>query len=449
MKTLLDLAQKLNRKKLTSRQLVEHCLSHIDNTDGEGKNVFISVFRERALSEADAADKARSESRHSSPFCGIPVSIKDLFDIAGQVTTAGSHVLDEQPPANHDATIVQRLRNAGFIIIGKTTMTEFAYSGLGINPHYGTPANPFERAIRHIPGGSSSGAAVSVSDNMAAAAIGTDTGGSTRIPAALCGLVGFKPTAERVPLDGCIPLSTSLDSIGPIANTVTCCAVLNAIMSGDSTMELAEYPQVGIRLGVLDGFVMENLDKDVANAYHQTLERLGKRGILTKTIHLPELENYNAHINKGSLLGGEAAAWHKPYLDSRKEFYDPWIHRRIESCLSFTAADYVETVARRRQCQIATAERTLGLDAIVMPTVPLPPIPIARLENDTEEARRSNLLYLRNTSTANALNAPAISIPCHKPDAAPVGFMLMGQTGEDKKLLSIAKSLEPIIRRQP
>ncbi len=447
MKTLFDLAQKLDRKKLTSRQLVEHCLTNIDAADGEGDKAFISVFRERALAEADAADRARNESRHSSPFCGIPISIKDLFDVGGQVTTAGSHVLDEQDPASHDATIVQRLRNAGFIIIGKTNMTEFAYSGLGINPHYGTPASPFDRDTRLIPGGSSSGAAVSVSDNMAAAAIGTDTGGSTRIPAALCGLVGFKPTAERVPLAGCTPLSSSLDSIGPIANTVTCCALLDAVMSGSASVEVAEYPQVGIRLGVLDGFVMEGVDPEVENSFHQTLERLGKRGILTKTIHLPELENYNAHINKGSLIGGEALAWHRPFIDSRKEHYDPWVHQRIESSLSFTASDYVETVERRRLCQRATAERTLGLDAIVMPTVPLLPMPISTLVNDAEESRRCNLLYLRNTSTANVLNAPAISIPCHKPDSAPVGFMLIGQSGEDKKLLAIAQSLEPIIRR--
>jgi len=447
MKTLFDLARKLDRNKLTSRQLVEHCLANIEAPDGEGRHAFISLYRERSLAEADAADTARRQNRHTSPFCGIPISIKDLFDVAGQVTTAGSHVLDEQPPATHDAIIVQRLRSAGFIIIGKTNMTEFAYSGLGINPHYGTPASPYDRQTRRIPGGSSSGAAISVTDNMAAGGIGTDTGGSTRIPAALCGIVGFKPTAERVPQQGCVPLSTSLDSIGPLANTVTCCAVLDSIMAGSSEIQTVSYPQVGIRLGVLDGFAMEDLDSEVADAYLAALDRLGKRGILTKTINLPELETYNAHLNRGSLIGGEAYAWHKPFLHTRREHYDPWVRDRIDANHSFSAADYVETVERRKLCQQATFARLHGLDAIALPTVPLIARPIDALTSDEDESRRVNLLNLRNTSVANTLNAPAISIPCHKPDTAPVGFMLTGITGKDKKLLSIAQSLETIIRR--
>ena len=230
MKNLFDLAHSLERKKVTSRELVQHCLHNIEAQGGEGHNTFLSVYKERALDEADACDAARRASINLSPFSGIPISIKDLFDVAGQTTTAGSHVLDEQRPAQHDAPVISKLRQAGFIIIGKTNMTEFAYSGLGINSHYGTPASPYDRQTRCIPGGSSSGAAVSVSDEMAAAAIGTDTGGSTRIPAALCGLVGFKPTAERISTEGSVPLSPSLDSIGPIANSVSCCALLLSLI---------------------------------------------------------------------------------------------------------------------------------------------------------------------------------------------------------------------------
>ena len=447
MKTLFDLAQKLDRKKISSHQLVEHCLANIDAEEGEGRNAFISVYRERALAEAIAADVARREGRHTSPFAGIPISIKDLFDVAGVVTTAGSHVLDDQPAATHDAMIVQRLRSAGFIILGKTNMTEFAYSGLGINAHYGTPASPFDRRTRRIPGGSSSGGAVSVSDNMSAATIGTDTGGSTRIPAALCGIVGFKPTAERVPQDGCIPLSPSLDSIGPMANTVTCCAILDTVMAGTNDIELTPYPQVGLRLGVLDGFAMEGLDPEVQSAYQSVLDRLGKRGVLTKTINLPELENYNAHNNKACLVGGEALAWHRKHLQIRSDHYDPWVRDRIEASQSFSAADYVEIVARRKAVQQATQKRCAGLDAIVLPTVPLIPMPIAELSQDPELAKTINVMNLRNTSVANTLNAPAITIPCHVPESPPVGFMLMGQPHEDRKLLSVALSLEPIIRR--
>ncbi len=447
MKTLLDLAQKLDRKKITSQQLVQHCLENINAPDGEGKNTFTSVFAERARAEAVAADVARREGRHTSPFTGIPLSIKDLFDVAGMVTTAGSHVLDKELPATDDATIVQRLRNAGFIIIGRTNMTEFAYSGLGINAHYGTPASPFDRQTRRIPGGSSSGGAVSVSDAMAAATIGTDTGGSTRIPAAMCGIVGFKPTAARVPQHGCIPLSPSLDSIGPMANTVTCCAVLDTVMSGGDSIELTPYPQVGLRLGVLDGFVLENLDTEVSTAYQRVLEQFGKRGILTKTVNLPELENYQAHANRGSLVGGEAYAWHQQYLDVRHDHYDPWVRDRIEGGRAFSAADYINTVARRASCRSATQKRCIGLDALVLPTVPIVPPSIAELTQNPDLSARVNLMALRNTSIANTLDAPAISIPCNAPNAPPVGFMLLGKHGEDDKLLSIALSLESMIRQ--
>lgn len=446
MKTLFDLARKLEKKKLSSRQLVEHCLANIDDDSGEGHNTFISVYRDRALAEADDADRARAQNRHTSPFAGIPLSIKDLLDVAGEITTAGSHVLDEQQPAMRDATVVQRLRSAGFVVIGRTNMTEFAYSGLGINSHYGTPASPWDRKNRRIPGGSSSGAAVSVTDDMAAGAIGTDTGGSTRIPAALCGIVGFKPTAERVPKDGCVPLSTTLDSIGPLANTVTCCGILDAVMAGSDQIEIPDFPQIGLRLGVLEGFAMDDLDAEVAAAYDAVLGRLGKRGILTRTLNLPELESYYAHANRGSLVGGEALAWHRQFLPERAAHYDPWVLSRIEASDAFSAADYVDTLQRRESCRRATHEHIATLDAIVLPTCALVARPIATLTYDEDESHRVNLLNLRNTSIANTLNAPAITIPCHAPGSAPVGFMLIGQSGTDRQLLSIAQSIESIVR---
>lgn len=447
MKNLFDLAHSLERKKVTSRELVQHCLHNIESQGGEGHNAFLSVYKDRALAEADACDAARRTSINLSPFNGIPISIKDLFDVADQTTTAGSHVLDEQRPAQHDAPIVSKLRQAGFIIIGKTNMTEFAYSGLGINSHYGTPASPYDRQTRRIPGGSSSGAAVSVSDEMAAAAIGTDTGGSTRIPAALCGLVGFKPTAERISTKGCIPLSTSLDSIGPIANSVSCCALLDTIMAGESNIEVEPFPEVGLRLGVLNGFAMEDLDTAVANSFDDALQRLGKRGILIKSHNLPELETYFAHINRACLVGSEAYSYHQHLLDTREEFYDPWVRDRISASSSYTATDYIKTLERRADCQTKSAERNNGLDAVVLPTVPLIPQPIASLIEDKDLSLRVNGLNLRNTSIANTLNVPAITIPCHAPGEPPVGFMLIGKSGKDRELFSIASSIEPIIRK--
>ena len=199
-----------------SRDLVEQCLAHIDDKAGEGGRTFLKVHREKALAAADFHDRLRAFGTAPFAFPGIPVSIKDLFDIAGEVTSAGSVALGNAPPAREDAPAVARLRAAGFIPIGRTNMTEFAFSGLGINRHYGTPLSPHDRSSARIPGGSSSGAAVSISDGMALGALGTDTGGSCRIPAAFCGIVGFKPTASRVPTQGAFPLSASLDSVGPL-----------------------------------------------------------------------------------------------------------------------------------------------------------------------------------------------------------------------------------------
>src|SRR5882757_7380930 len=247
-----------------SRDLVEQCLVRIEDRSGEGARTFLKVHSEAARAAADYYERLRARGAAPSPYAGIPVSIKDLFDIAGDVTTAGSTALREAPPAKRDAPAVARLRVAGFIPIGRTNMTEFAFSGLGINPHYDTPRNPYDRKTGRIPGGSSSGAAVSVSDGMAMAALGTDTGGSCRIPAALCGIVGFKPTAARVPTAGTMPLSQTLDSIGPLANSVACCAALDAVLASHTSTPAAELAVSDLRLGVLTSYVTDGLDQAVA-----------------------------------------------------------------------------------------------------------------------------------------------------------------------------------------
>ena len=230
--TLLQLARQLEDGRITSRRLLESCLHKINDPNGQGAQAFRTVEAKQATESANAMDARRKAGRAPSPFAGIPISIKDLFDIEGEQTLAGSVVLAGQPAATQDAPVIERLRAAGFVFVGRTNMTEFAYSGLGLNPHYGTPLNPYQRSTGRIPGGSTSGGAVSVADGMAVAALGTDTGGSCRIPAALCGIVGFKPTARRISRQGLIPLSFSLDSVGPLANTVPCCAVIDAVISG-------------------------------------------------------------------------------------------------------------------------------------------------------------------------------------------------------------------------
>src|SRR6059058_1378452 len=262
--TLASLADDLENGRTSARKLVDECLARIADSSGEGARTFIHVDKESAIVAAEAMDRLRRANAAPSPFAGIPVSIKDLFDIKGQVTRAGSRALDDSPPAEHDAAALARLRNAGFVVIGRTNMTEFAYSGIGINPHYGTPKGAWNRAEGHVPGGSSSGAAVSVLDGMAHGALGTDTGGSCRIPAAFNGIVGYKPTQRRVPLDGAVPLSFSLDSIGPLARSVRCCAILDAVLANEPITALRPRPVKGMRLAVPTTIALDDLDAAVA-----------------------------------------------------------------------------------------------------------------------------------------------------------------------------------------
>src|SRR6476661_5295344 len=228
---ILQLAADLAAGRTSSRKLTDEAIARIEDPKGEGSRAFMKVYKQQAIAAADASDAQRKAGLVPGPLAGIPVSIKNLCNVAGETTLAGSKALDDAPPAKADAPVVARLRAAGAVIVGSTNMSEFAFSGVGINPHYGTPGNPWDR--KRIPGGSSSGAAVSAADGQCVVAIGTDTGGSVRIPSALCGLVGFKPTQKRVPLDGAFPLSTTLDSIGPLANSVACCAITDAIMAGE------------------------------------------------------------------------------------------------------------------------------------------------------------------------------------------------------------------------
>src|SRR5207244_8786866 len=244
----------------------------------ESERPLIHVDKDAALAAGDAMDHLRKARAAPSPCAGIPVSIKDLYDIKGQVTRAGSRALEDSAPAEADAPVVARLRRAGFIVIGRTNMTEFAYSGIGINPHYGTPKSVWNRSVGHVPGGSSSGAAVSIADGMAHGALGTDTGGSCRIPAAYNGIVGYKPTQARVPLDGGVPLSFSLDSFGPLARTVNCCAVLDAVLADEAVQPLQPRPIRGMRLAVPTTIALDDLEEAVARTFERALETLSRQG---------------------------------------------------------------------------------------------------------------------------------------------------------------------------
>ncbi len=444
MKTLASIAAELRTLATTSSALVEECLARINDAQGEGRRAFTHVYADAARAQAAAVDAQRRGGASALPLSGIPVSVKDLFDVAGEVTTAGSTVLRDQAPADGDATAVARLRAAGMIIVGRTNMTEFAYSGLGLNPHYGTPANPYDRSRGRIPGGSSSGAAVSVTDGMACAAVGTDTGGSCRIPAAFCGIVGFKPTAYRVPIDGAFPLSHTLDSIGPLAPTAECCASLDSVLAGEPLRPLETLSLVGLRLAVPQSYVLNDMDAQVAGDFARACGQPAQAGAELQDIALPELEEL-PHINrKGGFAAAEAYTIHRRQLETRAAEFDPRVSARILKGRDQDEADRAQLQRARTDLTRRVGQRLVGFDAVLMPTVPVIAPTFAELASD-EAYRRTNLLVLRNPSIANFLDRCAISIPCHRPLSAPVGLMLMAAHGADRRLLAIAAAAESCI----
>ncbi len=443
METIQNLSAALAVGTVSSRDLVEDCLSKIEAADGEGARVFVRVDRDAVIAQADAIDQLRQTGASPSHLAGIPVSIKDLFDMQGQVTAAGSKVLKQTPPAKFDCPAVSRLRAAGLILIGRTNMTEFAYSGLGLNPHYGTPRNPYDRETGRAPGGSSAGAAVSVTDGMAAAGLGTDTGGSCRIPAAMCGITGYKPTQNRVPLNGVVPLSSTLDSIGPLAQTVTCCRELDAVLA-QQPIHRQSIAAPGLRLGIVREIMLEGMDGKVANDFDHALKRLRDAGATVIEADLPELlalDNINA---KGGFASAEAYAWHRAYLENQFDEYDPRVGARIMRGKDQSAVDYIELLAARQRVIQAIGRRSSRFDAMICPTIPVIAPTLVELEDDNEYGR-INMLVLRNPSVMNFLDRCAISVPMHQSGTAPTGLMITGEHGGDNTLFDIAETVEQIL----
>ena len=444
MKTLAELAEDLASGRTTSRALTESCLAAIEDESGEGARAFLSVDRDGALAAADYMDGLRARGSAPSPFAGIPISVKDLFDVAGQVTTAGSTVLAGSPPAGRDAPAIARVRAAGFVIMGRTNMTEFAYSGVGINPHYGTPACPFDRASGRVPGGSSSGAAISVTDDMAAVALGTDTGGSCRIPAALNGITGYKPSASRVPLDGAYPLSPSLDSIGPLGNSVQCCASVDAIMARDWDGGIMPRDISSLRLGVLKTLAQDDLDEHVAGDFETALSALSAAGAQLTDVHIEELREIGGLNTKGGLSAAEAYAFHRVQIDAHGADYDQRVCNRISAGAKQSAHEYLDILSARTRISEAADAATAPFDAVIMPTCAIAAPKISEFEKD-EDYWRLNFLLLRNTSYGNFLDRCAISLPMHEAGAAPTGLMLMGDWERDDVLFSAAAAVEAVL----
>ncbi len=432
--------------RIGSAELAERALARA--AEGEGPRVFMQVHADKARASARASDTLRAAGLTRSPIEGLPVSIKDLFDVAGETTRAGSVVLRDHAPAKESAVVVQRLIAAGAVIVGRTHMTEFAYSGLGLNPHYGTPRNPWARDADggRIPGGSSSGAVISVTDGMAAAGVGSDTGGSIRIPAALCGLTGFKPTARRVSRQGALPLSEHLDSIGAIAPTVQCCAMMDAVLAGESYGAPVTHPLRGLRLLMPTNVVLDGMDAEVSAALQNALSRLSAAGAVIVESRIEAFSDLAAINAKGGLTAAEAWAWHRELIAEHPSAYDPRVLSRILRGKDMSAADLIDVLNSRRRWIAQVEAQMAGYDALLMPTVPVIAPKIVDLQTSDERYNAANALMLRNPTMINFLDGCAVSLPCHEAGSAPVGLSLAATGGNDPRLLSIALSVEALLR---
>ena len=445
MTTLWQASQQLLAGQAMPEFFTQNALHAIMAEAGEGAQVFTKVYTDNALQQAQQASVRWQQQQPCSPIDGLPVSIKDLFDVAGESTCAGSRLLASAPAAQTSAHMVQRLEQAGVAIVGKTNMTEFAFTGLGINPHYGTPANPWQRAEKRIPGGSSSGAAVAVADGMCLAAVGTDTGGSVRIPAALCGLTGFKPSASRIVQTGTLPLSVSLDSIGVIAHDVRSCWLLDSVIA-EQPLIIDRRDLSRARFAIPQTRVLDGLDQQVNRAWQRALAHLRGQGATLIELPLEELAELETINARGGITAYEAWQWHQDYVQAEPEAYDPQVLARIKRGSLLSAADAQELYQLRADWKRRVEVAVAPFDGMVMPTVPLIAPTLAELD-DPARYMQVNMLMLRNTSVINMLDGCAISLPCHQPGDAPVGLMLASTHGNDAALLSWAAAIESTLKR--
>ncbi|HEV3010224.1 MAG TPA: amidase, partial [Burkholderiales bacterium] len=392
MWTVAQLAGDLAAGRTTSRRLTEQALERIADPAGEGKRAFLKPYAEAALAEADFSDRLRKGGVRRSPVDGLPVSLKDLYDVAGDVTRAGSKILNQK--AEKDAAAVARLRAAGAVFVGRTNMVEFAFGTTGINPHYGTPKNPWDRKTGRIPGGSSSGAAVAQADGMCVMALGSDTRGSIRIPSAFCGITGFKPTTRRVPREGAFPLSYTLDSVGPLANSVACCAVYDSILAGEPPEPLPELTAKGLRFLVPKTEVREGLDGEVASAFQSALDKLARAGAVITEKPVPAFDRQAEYFKGGGYAGAEAYAIHRKNAGRLAE-YDPRVAKRVLLAKDLSAADYVDFGLLRAEFQREIEAITAPFDAFLLPTVPCIAPPIAEVDASDEAYFRWNMRILR------------------------------------------------------
>lgn len=442
--TISELRASIARGDTTHEAVVSQALDRAASPLAQ--HVFTRQYAHAALAAARHADDALAAGVALPPLAGLPVSVKDLFDVAGEPTLAGSVVCknDAAPPI--DAEAVSRLRRQGAAIVGKTNMTEFAFSGVGINPHYGTPSNPADPQLARIPGGSSSGAAVSVALGLAVAGLGSDTGGSIRIPAALCGLVGFKSTQSRVPGAGSFELARTLDTVCAMTRSVEDCLTVDAALSG-APLDVRPRSLKGMRLAVPETLMFDDIEPAVARAFDNTLQRLSAGGALIERISFKELAEIK-HLNApGGFSAVEAYSVHRERLARNRDAFDQRVAQRIEGGSVASAADYIHMLDARRDWIARTRTILAPYDALVCPTVPIVAPEIEPLVSSDEAFFRANGLLLRNTFAINFMDGCSFSLPCQDAGELPVGLMLSASGGDDSRLASVALAVEAALRR--
>jgi len=440
--TLPMLREQLSRGDISHESLVSAALEAA--AAPAARHVFTALYADAALAAARHADAAQRAGIALPPLAGLPVTVKDLYDVTGETTMAGSVVCQGEPVAAADAVAVARLRSAGAAIVGKTNMTEFAFSGIGINPHHGTPRNPADTVVARIPGGSSSGAAVSVALGIAVAGLGSDTGGSIRVPAALCGLVGFKSSQTRVPRTGVFELARSLDTVCAMTRSVADCLAVDAVIA-DVPLVLRRRSLQGMRLALPRTMMFDDLEPAVARAFDRALSSLSAAGVVLVDITLAELAEI-AQINApGGFSPIEALAVHRHRIAAHRGGYDPRVAARIEQGTSVSAVDYIVMQDRRRDWIGRVGHALEGFDALLCPTVPMVAPAIGSLDADVDFFKANGLL-LRNTFAINFLDGCSFSLPCHAAGELPVGLMLSSVNGDDERLAAVALAVEAALQ---
>ncbi len=426
----------------TAVQRVASALEGVANPAAQ--HVFTQLHADAAHATAQYCDAEAQAGRSLGALHGVCITLKDNIDVAGEATMAGGVVCAGEAPALHDAPVVQRLRDAGAVVLGKTNMSEFAFSGVGINPHHGTPANPCDAAQERVPGGSSSGAAVSVALGLAEVGIGTDTGGSIRIPAALCGLVGYKSTQVRIPRTGVMELSRTLDTVGSITRSVRACLVVDAVLSQQPLPTDAANLR-GLRFAVPQTLMMDDVDATVGQAFARTLRRISAAGAQVVEIPFTALGDIAALSLPGGFSPIEGYAAHHVRLERGAHQIDHRVVARMMLGKGISAQDYLE-LHNRRHAWIAAAEQTLhGFDAMLCPTVPMVAPLTQPLLQDDEAFFKVNRLLLRNPSAINYMDGCAWSLPSHEAGELPVGLMVSGVARQDAHLARVALALETLI----